>query len=110
MLAIGEHAVSGSHFLFVFKNDFTKQVKRYVLHYNRIGEIWLSFSFRLMGLGSMSPSGFWSYDVYEQQSDTNIDPVNATYIQSGKAHVIGESSTNFTYENPTDRNYVYTNS
>lgn len=41
----------------------------------------------LAGQVSLKPSGQWAYYVYEQESDTNLDPAGLTLVESGICRV-----------------------
>jgi|TARA_R100000081_G_C4751677_1_gene134738 hypothetical protein len=59
------------------------------------------------------PMGFYTYRIYEQTSTTNLDPANATLIETGMAYVrdysgnMEEVTPDFNEYNPTVNQYVY---
>jgi hypothetical protein len=87
--------------LFEFTNDTTGEVKLFTTvdispatsRFNQF-HIDENFSENLeMGIVSLSPSGYWSYNLYEMTpvSPVDLDPINAlSILESGKVLVIEE--------------------
>ena len=59
------------------------------------------------------PMGFYTYNIYEQTSSSNLDPANATLIEEGMAYVrdysgnMEEVTPDFNEYKPTVNQYVY---
>jgi len=59
------------------------------------------------------PMGFYTYNIYEQTSSSNLNPANATLLQEGMAYVrdysgnMEEVTPDFNEYNPTVNQYVY---
>lgn len=107
--------ISPVYYLFVFENDFTKD-KVYKLptqlsSNSRYTEFMIDLT---DDTGyDLLPTGWWSYKVYQQGSDTNLDPdLSQGMIERGKMLVdegdIKEVET-ITYlsDNETNENYVF---
>jgi len=59
------------------------------------------------------PMGFYTYNIYEQTSNSNLDPANATLLQEGMAYVrdysgnMEEVTPDFKEYTPSVSQYVY---
>jgi len=59
------------------------------------------------------PMGFYTYNIYEQTSNSNLDPANATLLQEGMAYVrdysgnMEEVTPDFSEYNASTTQYVY---
>lgn len=59
------------------------------------------------------PMGFYTYNIYEQTSSSNLDPANATLLQEGMAYVrdysgnMEEVTPDFNEYNASTTQYVY---
>jgi hypothetical protein len=52
------------------------------------------------GVIELNPTGFWSYKVYEQEIQTNLDVANTTsLVEQGRVKVIGTDVINPRYNN-----------
>lgn len=86
--------ISAPFYLFVFKNDTTKDFVRKVIadvsvykrRYNR-------FVFTEGTDITLTPTGYWHYKIYEQTSHTNTDEsLSTTLVEEGKVNVIGSAT------------------
>lgn len=103
-------------YLFSFKNDFTHQQKHFLcptstIDIYTVAEIEETETEDLLtGRVELSPTGFWTYVIREQESTTNLDPdQSGDIVETGKVQVIGTASVNYTYQNENTTNNVYTN-
>ena len=101
-LTLSEKSVlENPFFLFVFKNDLTKEFTKKV-----IGDVSL-YSYRYNRFSveegidiTFNPTGYWHYFVYEQTSSTNTDETLATnLVEVGKLNVVGTPTTRAVYNN-----------
>ena len=59
------------------------------------------------------PMGFYTYNIYQQISNTNLDPANATLLESGMAYVrdyagnMEEVTPDFNEYTPTTEQFIY---
>ena len=93
------------YFLFVFRNDVTKDYQRkvigddslYTSRYNRFVIV--------EGTDvTFDPTGYWHYWVYAQTSQTNTDEnLSTVLVETGKVHVEGTATTHSTHS--TTRTY-----
>lgn len=97
------------YYLFEFINDVTKTVVRfttanesnYTRRYDRFTVTETSgTNYLTSGVITLSPTGFWSYKIFEQASATNLDPANAiSMVESGKVIVTGDDAEFARYNN-----------
>ena len=91
--------LAAPYYLFVFTNDITDQsvvftcadLSQYKYRYNQflITETSGTNDYT-SGVITLTPTGFWSYKVYEQSSATNLLVSNTTsLVEEGKIKVIG---------------------
>ena len=105
-LTLSEKAtLTDPFFLFVFKNDLTKEETKkvigdsssYIYRYNRF----------IITEGTditFAPTGDWHYKVYEQTSSTNTDVSQSTgLVEQGKVNVFGTDTTHAVHS--TTRTY-----
>lgn len=87
--------IDNPFFLFVFKNDLTKDYVRKVIadqstykrRYNR-------FIFTEGTDITLAPTGYWHYQIYEQDGLSNTDETLSTgLVEEGKLDVIGTATT-----------------
>lgn len=116
-LTLAEYTtISNPRYLFVFTNDTTKKEVRFICSFTSNAE-YSVFNITesntpnfLNGVVTLNPTGFWSYEVYQQSSATNLDPsLSQGKVESGKVQVIGTPYTNSIYENQNTTNEVYIN-
>ena len=107
--------ISPVYYLFEFQNDFTKdkvyKLPTQVSSNSRYTEFVIDLTedtgFDLL------PTGWWSYKVYQQTSDTNLDPtLTQGLIEKGKLLVdegdVKEVETiKYVSDNETNENYVF---
>lgn len=101
--------LSSPTYLFKFTNDVTKQsvkfiatqLSSYTYRYDKFLITETSGTTNLTsGVINLSPTGFWSYTIYEQTSTTSLDERQATgIVETGKVKVIGEDVINPKYDN-----------
>ena len=89
-------------YLFKFTNDITKQSVKFIAQ--NISEYTYRYDQFLItettgannltsGVITLSPTGFWSYTIYEQVSNTNLnESLSGNIVETGKVHVIGDAS------------------
>lgn len=101
--------LSSPVYLFKFTNDITRQsvkfiannISNYSYRYDQflITETNGSQNFT-SGVIELSPTGFWSYDIYEQISTTNLDErLSAGIVETGKVKVMGPETPIAVYDN-----------
>lgn len=106
--------LSNPYYLFVFTNDATDisvvflqsntstQKERYDQFLITERSTSLNAS---SGIIEFLPLGSWTYEIYEQSSSSNLNPVNAgALLETGKAKVVG---TNETYSTYTGQDITY---
>tara|TARA_R110000822_G_scaffold2241_7_gene10798 strand:- start:1679 stop:2122 length:444 start_codon:yes stop_codon:yes gene_type:complete len=114
-------------YLFSFKNDMTKESFTMINYLGgdmstidgsnnlivKIKDIQTGFFSPLKGEIKLYPKGFWSYDVYEQKSLTNLDITDTSIIakiETGKAYIY-DNTEEVKYTEHTDTtdttNYMY---
>lgn len=78
-------------FLFVFKSDTTKdEVKAVIGDTSSYAYRYNEFVIDEGTLLTLSPTGYWHYSVYEQESSTNTDVrLTGNLLEVGKCHVDG---------------------
>lgn len=96
-------------YLFRFKNDVTGEIVRFITantseytdRYDRFLITETDGSLNLTsGVINLSPSGFWSYTIYEQTSTSNLDENLSTgIVETGKVKVIGDERTTAVFDN-----------
>jgi hypothetical protein len=109
--------LEGPYFLFKFTCDQSKVSQYFIAEdeslypdrYNKFTITETSTPDPLQGEVTLSVAGYYSYEVYEQASSTNLDPEeadNTTPIEVGKVKVIGSADTVYVHNYP-DTNIVY---
>lgn len=102
-----KQTLSSPVFLFVFKNDLTRQTKKFIAadissytdRYNQFTITESDSESVLTGTVQLKPTGFWSYWVYEQTSTTNLEPSQATTeLETGKVNVKGTAQAYTSYD------------
>lgn len=92
--------ISNPNFLFEFIND-ASNVKYYVIsadtssyteRYNQF-EITEGASDPTNGSLILGLEGFYTYNIYEQASSTNLDPTGLTIVETGKMKLLGDNQT-----------------
>lgn len=109
-----KQTLTAPYYLFVFTNDVTKQTVSFIQsniseHTNRYDEFLITETNGTpnysSGVVEFLPLGSWSYDIYEQDNNTNFNPALATSkLETGMAKVIG---TNETYSRYTGQDITY---
>ena len=115
-------------YLFNFTNDMSKEsyttivvITNDVVTYNDANDIIIKLRDKQTGAIDsnngeikLTPKGYWSYEVYEQNSLTNLDITDNSVIgkvESGKAFIYdGTDEVNYTQHKDTTNttNYIYT--
>jgi hypothetical protein len=111
--------LTSPYFLFRFINDVTNQEKAFISsdlstqtqRYNKflITET-TGTNILTSGVITLSPTGYWHYEVYEQTSSTNTDYIQATNripIETGKARVVGTEASVQRYDSQSKTFVVY---
>ena len=112
--AIKESVISSPYYLFAFQNDQSREVKYCIsvdesLFKDRYSKFQITETETPIYTSSqvdLDINGFWSYQIYEQSSSTNLDPANSdntTPIEIGKVQVLGSEAVAVEY------NYNYNN-
>lgn len=101
--------LSEPYYLFVFTSDvdnteviFTgEDLTEYNERYNKFLITETSGTVNLTsGVINLTPTGFWSYKAYEQESQTNLLVSNTTsLVEEGRVKVIGAETYNTAYDN-----------
>ena len=96
-------------YLFKFRNDTTHQTVRFIAtnltsysyRYDQFLVTETSGSTNLTsGVIHLAPTGFWSYEIFEQESITNLDENNTIgLVESGIVKVTGNGRTDVPYDN-----------
>ncbi len=91
------------YYLFVFNNDITNQsvtftandLSYYTQRYNQFLVTETSGTNNYSsGVITLSPTGFWSYKIYEMSDGTNLNVSNVTsLVEEGKVEVKGTDTT-----------------
>ena len=107
--------VSPPHYLFVFKNDFTKdelfKLPTEVFSNGRYNEFQIDLT-DVTGF-TMAPVGWWSYKVYQQTDDINLDPeLSNGLIEKGKLLLVEGitkevETVTYVSDNEYNSNYVF---
>jgi hypothetical protein len=109
--------ITNPNYLFVFKSDMTKKEVIFIAPYvNKaeysvfeIEEASSNLNF-LQGKIKLTPSGFWTYEVYQQTSSTNLVPTSAQgLVEVGKVQVLDTPYTDSIYQQQSTTNEVYIN-
>ena len=109
--------ITNPNYLFVFKSDFTQKEVIFIAPYVNnaeysvftIEEASSNLNF-LQGKIKLTPSGFWSYEVYQQTSSTNLVPTSAQgLVEVGKVQVLDTPYTDSIYQQQSTTNEVYIN-
>lgn len=62
----------------------------------------------LLAQVELTPSGFWEYNVYAQDTTTNLVPANANeLVETGIAYIVGTAETTYTYNNQPSNAFIY---
>lgn len=92
--------LTSPRYLMRLTNDTTRQQKVFLLAADQSSYTYRYNQFTLTetsgteiltsGTVNLLPTGFWSYEVWEQSSTTSLSPENATtLVEIGKAKVVG---------------------
>jgi len=106
--------ISPVYYLFEFQNDFTKDKVYDLPTMVSSNSRYTEFNIDLGENGlNLSPSGWWSYKVYQQTSPTNLDPLlSQGLIERGKLLVAeGDEkeveTIKYVSDNENNSNYVF---
>jgi len=101
-------------FLFKFTNDLTKEsvffisqnISNYKYRYDEFVITETSGVINpLTGIINLNPTGFWKYEIFEQNSTTNLlESLSGNKLENGKVKVIGTETVKTVY-NSTLRKY-----
>lgn len=103
VLTLKEKSITGGYFLFNLVNDITKNAVNFIapdisLYQDRYNEFVITettgTNILTSGTITLSPTGTWTYRVYEQSSNTNLNPLladNQTPLEEGIVKVVGTS-------------------
>lgn len=110
--------LTSPYYLFKLTNDTTRQVKRFIVpelsnayvdRYNKFTLTETSGTEILTsGTVTLAPTGFWTYEIFEQTSSSNLVEQNSTNVvpvEIGKVKVIGTDTTYQEYDSQ-DKTYV----
>ncbi len=104
-----KQTLTSPYFLFEFKSDVSMVAVYFLMadisiHTNRYNE----FTFIEGTTKTLSPTGQWTYRVWEQSSSTNLAPSLATtLLETGQIRVVGTAD--IYYENTNLDNTFYIN-
>ena len=92
-------------YLFVFNNDLTKEsTKKIIADTSSYARRYNRFIITEGDDITFNPTGYWHYEVYEQESSTNTDESLSTkLVERGKCNVTGTATTHSVYS--TTRTY-----
>lgn len=83
--------IDSPYFLFAFAHATTKDVVAFVLYSgadeSEYPDRYNLFTINPSTLFSGKNPGEWHYGIYEQESDTNLDPAQATALEYGKLNL-----------------------
>lgn len=108
--------LTNAKYLFEVINDMSNTVKCFIaadistnkLRYNEFDFIENATEDLLNGTFSLTLSGFYKYNVYEQASTTNLDPLLAlNLIDKGKLNVVSQLSDYPVYTGNENNTVVY---
>ena len=108
--------LTNAKYLFEVTNDMSNEVKCFIaadistnkLRYNEFEFIENVTENLLIGTFSLTLSGFYKYNVYEQTSTTNLDPALAlNLIDKGKLNVVSQLSDYPVYTGNENNTVVY---
>ena len=108
--------LTNAKYLFEVTNDMSNEVKCFIaadistnkLRYNEFEFIENVTENLLIGTFSLTLSGFYKYNVYEQASTTNLDPLLAlNLIDKGKLNVASQLSDYPVYTGNENNTVVY---
>ena len=108
--------LTNAKYLFEVTNDMSNEVKCFIaadistnkLRYNEFEFIENVTENLLIGTFSLTLSGFYKYNVYEQASTTNLDPALAlNLIDKGKLNVVSQLSDYPVYTGNENNTVVY---
>lgn len=104
-------------YLFVFKNDQSNVDSKFIAadtstypdRYNKFVITEKTSSPNpLTGEVTLSLDGFYTYTIYEQISNTNLNPANATkVVETGKVQVFATATADHTYSPDSNITYIY---
>ena len=120
VLTLAENTtLTNPYYLFKLTNDLTGEAVRFIAHdesdytyrYNqfRVTETSGTQVFT-SGTITLNPTGFWSYEVYEQSSNSNLHEGASTVrvpVETGKVRVIGTDTTHNKYNSQTTTRKAY---
>lgn len=108
--------LTNAKYLFEVTNDMSNSVKCFIaadistnkLRYNEFDFIENVTEDLLNGTFSLELSGFYKYNVYEQTSSTNLNPLLAlNLIDKGKLNVVSQMSTYPVYTGNENNTIIY---
>ncbi|KAB2916971.1 MAG: hypothetical protein F9K23_07150 [Bacteroidetes bacterium] len=103
-------------YLFEFSNSQTNEsitciaadTSDYPERYNSFEIVEITSPSPLLAQVELTPSGFWEYKVYAQDSATNLQPANADeLVETGLAYVVGTAETTYTYNDQPTNAFIY---
>lgn len=102
-----KQTITDANFLFVFTSHVTNNEVKFVLvttsDVSTNKERWNEFDVVVNTYFSSEPEGWFTYDVYEQESTTNTDPTGLTKVESGMMFLSDGSEPTFTeFNNNTE--------
>ena len=105
--------IDNPSYLFVFTSDADNTSKTFTApdvslfpsRYNKFILTENSTENLSSGVVELNPAGFWSYNIYDQASSTNLDIANvAGLVESGRINVVGDPQEFPTFQ--TDQQYT----
>lgn len=105
--------LTSPYYLMKMVNDTTSEIKHFVFASDQSSYTYRYNQFTLTEVNSsgaevltsgtvmLKPTGFWTYEIYEQLSATNLTVENASaLLETGKAKVIGTDTSYTEYQTP----------
>jgi len=75
--------LTNPYFLFVFTNRITQEVVKFVATNSSTTLRYDSYSFDVNDYFENSETGFWTYEIYEQTSSTNLNQSGLNKVENG---------------------------
>ncbi|CAB5218809.1 hypothetical protein UFOVP215_26 [uncultured Caudovirales phage] len=75
--------LSDPYFLFIFTNRITQEIVKFVVTNESITLRYDSFELDVDQYFQDAETGFWTYQVYEQESSSNLNPTGLNEVENG---------------------------
>jgi hypothetical protein len=71
------------YFLFIFTNRVTTEVVSFIITNESDTKRYDYFTMIVDDYFSDSETGFWTYDIYEQETDSGLSPIGKNKVETG---------------------------